>query len=248
MAAGQACSCRKHTGRSTCSAALPNCRAALHIGPVHTGVVGTKTPRHRLFGAALVDARQAALAAPLNTLVATEAAARQLEALRVVGELPCLPISGPDGADGSALRLVSDSWVRPGSLAALAVAATPPAAAGRRVAGAPGVEAAGGLAADVPLAQLKQEIQAMRRQVSQLLLQQPGGGGGGSRTGSGSLDPPQAQDKRTGGEAAPAPPPATAGSQGQQGRCSGEGSKRGGLLAAMGGLSLRQRSSKQGSQ
>lgn len=92
-------------------------RVALHCGPVHSGVVGVRQPRHRLFGGALLDVKAAARAAPENTLVATEPAAQQLTAAGVARGLKPLPLAWRPEGGGAArdglgpLWLVSGEWM-----------------------------------------------------------------------------------------------------------------------------------------
>eukprot|EP00878_Enallax_costatus_P002030 GHUV01002194.1.p1 GENE.GHUV01002194.1~~GHUV01002194.1.p1 ORF type:complete len:827 (+),score=300.07 GHUV01002194.1:202-2682(+) len=73
---------------SSLQAQLPDCckgvlqlQVALHVGELHAGVVGARRPRYRLLGPALQYVKQAAAAAPVNSIVATDAAAEQLRAL-----------------------------------------------------------------------------------------------------------------------------------------------------------------------
>lgn len=78
---------------------------ALHVGELHAGVVGARRPRHRLLGPALQHVKQAVAAAPRNSIVATDAAARQLKALGVrmkpiaAGKIDLVHIKNAAGGD-----------------------------------------------------------------------------------------------------------------------------------------------------
>lgn len=89
-------------------AQLPYCckgvlqlRVALHVGGLHAGVVGARRPRYRLLGPALHLVKQAASAAPANSIVATDAAAVQLIALGMTVTQLGGPWRGADVASGS---------------------------------------------------------------------------------------------------------------------------------------------------
>jgi CheY-like chemotaxis protein len=98
------------------AAALPECcrgalqlRIAVHVGALHAGVVGARRPRYRLLGPALQYVKQACVAAPANTIVATGAAASQLLALGVGGLQP-LSVAWPETVvDGSSSSSSSSS-------------------------------------------------------------------------------------------------------------------------------------------
>eukprot|EP00775_Hariotina_reticulata_P013645 gene13645-13768_t len=72
-------------------------RIAVHVGSLYASVVGARRPRYRLLGPALHTVKQAAAAAPPNSVVITGAAALQL-LVAGIGGLQALAASA--GADG----------------------------------------------------------------------------------------------------------------------------------------------------
>ena len=231
---------------------------ALHQGPLHSGVVGVKRPRHRLFGAALVDAKTAALAAPPNSVVATKAGALQLQGLGLVKELRRMSTpggGGGSGADCPELWLVNNEWGREGSLGGGAGSGGAVTASGlqqaqaeiaARLAAAMGAAGALAVGGQVPLAQLKSEILAMKQQVAQLRAakRSSSAGGFGSSSGGGLPAPAQAQvptaPQRVGEDA-----PAGVGGSGRGGGGGGTGASEGLPPPAPGGGGVRRRSGKQ---
>eukprot|EP00775_Hariotina_reticulata_P013765 gene13765-13885_t len=74
-------------------------RIAVHVGSLYASVVGARRPRYRLLGPALHTVKQAAAAAPPNSVVITGAAALQLLVAGIGGLQALASTAGADGPE-----------------------------------------------------------------------------------------------------------------------------------------------------